>query len=253
MVPGPDGHRRTLLLGALALALPARGGELLRVAGAPFARVYERDDSGFSGMGPEIVRALCAQLGIKHSFAMYPWRRAQAMVMSGQADLLVGPYKTPERQETIAFSERAFYQDDLLFYSRAESAFAWGGNLRALRGKRIVVVNGWSLGEQFDLARKELDVSVSNSVESALSLLALGRVDLFATNRRNTEPLIATLGLGGRLATLDGVISTQAGYFGFPRLPEHDANRQRFDRAFNAYVDAGELRRLGRRLQVQIP
>ena len=29
--------------------------------------------------------------------------------------------------------------------------------------------------------------------------------------------------------------------------------RARFDRAFNAYIDSGELRKLGKRLTVQVP
>ena len=37
------------------------------------------------------------------------------------------------------------------------------------------------------------------------------------------------------------------------RCPEYDVMRARFDRAFNAYIDSGELRKLGKRLNVQVP
>jgi polar amino acid transport system substrate-binding protein len=246
--------RRALVLGALTCAaLPALGGarELL-VVGAHFARVYERANDQFSGMGPDILRALAPQLGQPLHFDLFPWARAQSMVAQAQADLLVGPYKSPERQLLFAFSERPFYVDQMVFFARANAMFEWNGDFGSLRDKRIVAINGWAYGDEFDAARNTMNISLTNSVEAALAMLAVGRVDLFATNRRNTEPVIPLQALEGKVAPLGRVISLQRGYFAFPKRPEYDAVLERFDRAFNAYVDAGELRKLGRRLNVSI-
>ncbi len=246
--------RRALLLGALAgVALPlAAGPRELLVVGAHFSRVYERADGQFSGMGPEILRSIASDLGQPLHFDLFPWARAQSMVAQGQADLLVGPYKSPERLRLFSFCERPFYVDDMLFYARADAGFAWDGNYRSLRGKRIVAINGWAYGDGFDAARGSMHISLTNSVEAALAMLAHGRVDLFATNRRNTEPVIPLLALEGKVAPLGPNLASQHGYFAFPKRPEYEAVLERFDRAFNAYVDAGELRKLGRRLNVAV-
>ncbi|MDQ1919050.1 substrate-binding periplasmic protein [Massilia pseudoviolaceinigra] len=247
--------RRALLLGAAAaLALPAGAAprELL-VVGAHFARVYERANGEFSGMAVEIIRAIAGELGQPVHFELYPWARAQSMVAQGQADILVGPYKSPERLELFIFCERPFYQDQMVFFSRSAAPFAWDGLYASLRGKRIVIINGWAYGDEFNAALKDLAVSVTNSVESALTMLAHGRVDLFASNVRNTEPVIPLLALEGKVAALGRTISLQRGFFAFPKRPEYDIMRARFDRAFNAYVDSGELRKLGKRLNVQVP
>lgn len=249
-----DPARRTLLLGALAgAALPALGAprELL-VVGAHFARVYERADNVFSGMGPEILRALAPALGQPLHFDLFPWARAQSMVAQGQADLLVGPYKSPERLALFSFCERPFYVDQMLFYARAKAGFEWDGDYGSLRDKRVVAINGWAYGDDFDAARGMMNISLTNSVESALAMLAHGRVDLFATNRRNTEPVIPLLALEGKVAPLNRIIALQRGYFAFPKKPEYEAVLERFDRAFNSYVDAGELRLLGKRLNVAV-
>jgi polar amino acid transport system substrate-binding protein len=246
--------RRALMLGALAgAALPALGGarELL-VVGAHFARVYERANEQFSGMGPEILRALAPQLGQPLHFDLFPWARAQSMVAQAQADLLVGPYKSPERLLLFAFSERPFYVDQMVFFARANALFEWDGDFASLRDKRIVAINGWAYGDEFDAARNSMNISLTNSVEAALAMLAVGRVDLFATNRRNTEPVIPLQALVGKVAPLSRIIALQRGYFAFPKRPEYDAVLERFDRAFNAYIDAGELRKLGRRLNVAV-
>ncbi|MCY0914073.1 substrate-binding periplasmic protein [Massilia antarctica] len=250
-----DAARRALLLGAAAaLALPAGAAprELL-VVGAHFARVYERANGEFSGMAVEIIRAISGELGQPVYFELYPWARAQSMVAQGQADILVGPYKSPERLELFTFSERPFYQDQMVFFSRSNAPFAWDGSYASLRGKRIVIINGWAYGDEFDAARKDLLVSVTNSVESALTMLSHGRVDLFASNVRNTEPVIPLLALEGKVVPVGRTICLQRGFFAFPRRPEYDVMRARFDHAFNAYVDSGELRKLGKRLNVQVP
>lgn len=246
--------RRSLVLGALAgavLPVVAAPRELL-VVGAHFARVYERADDHFTGMAPEILRAIAHDLGQPLHFDLVPWARAQSMVAKGQADLLVGPYKSPERLALFSFSERSFYLDEMVFYARTGETFSWDGNFDSLRKKRIVCINGWAYGAAFDAARPRLHLNITNSVEAALAMLAHDRVDLFATNRRNTEGVVPLLDLEGKVVPLDRIITTQRGYFAFPKLPEYEAVLARFDRAFNAYVDAGELQKLGRRVNVQV-
>ncbi|MES2321894.1 MAG: transporter substrate-binding domain-containing protein [Pseudomonadota bacterium] len=249
-----DPVRRALTFGMLAgVAAPLLAGprELL-VVGAHFARVYERSDDKYSGMGPEILRSIAPQLGQPLHFDLFPWARAQSMVAQAQADLLVGPYKSPERLALFTFCERPFYVDQMLFYERAKSGFEWNGDYASLREKRVVAINGWAYGDEFDAARGIMNISLTNSVESGLAMLAHGRVDLFATNRRNTEPVVTLLGLEGKVVPVSRIIALQRGYFAFPKRPEYDYVAERFDRAFNAFVDAGELRLLGRRLNVAV-
>ncbi|HEY0064137.1 MAG TPA: transporter substrate-binding domain-containing protein [Telluria sp.] len=252
--PSPNPIRRAVIAGTLAVTLlPVRAAprELL-VVGGHFARVYERADGNFSGMGPDILRALAGALGQSLHFDLVPWARAQSMVAKGQADLLVGPYKSPERQALFSFSERAFYVDEMVFYARAGELFIWDGRFASLRNKRIVCINGWAYGDAFDAARPHLHLHQTNSVEAGLAMLAHGRVDLFATNRRNTEGVVPFLELQGKVAPLERIITTQHGYFAFPRLSEYEAIVARFDRAFNAFAERGELQRLGRRLDVRV-
>jgi polar amino acid transport system substrate-binding protein len=246
--------RAGFALAAWAVACaPAVAREWL-VVGAHFERVYERGADGqFSGIGAELVRMVAHQLNDTVRFEIYPWPRAQAMVSQGQADILVGPYKTPERLAAMAFSRRPFYRDQMVFYQLRDNALEWHGDYRALKERRIVILNGWAYGERFGAARDGLRVSVANSVESGLKMLSLQRVDLFATNLRNAEPVVAALGLAGRVKPMLPAIETLDGYFAFPRDAGHAALRARFDAAFNAMVDAGTLKKLGQRLDVNTP
>lgn len=239
--------------GLLAGAAPGWARELL-VVGAHFERVFERKPDGqFYGIGPDIVRQVARQNGDTVRFELYPWARAQALVAQGMADILVGPYKSPERLEKMAFSRSAFYRDDMVFYALNGSGMQWKGDYAALEGKSIVVMNGWAYGRQFDAARPRLRISVANNVENGLMMLTYRHVALFASNRRNTEPVAAALRIAGQVEALPTVIGVQDGYFAFPKDAGHEPIRRRFDAAFEALIAAGELRRLSQRYDVDVP
>ncbi|MGO4377884.1 substrate-binding periplasmic protein [Pseudoduganella sp. RAF53_2] len=234
--------------------LPAAGARELLVIGAHFERVYEQGQEGdIVGLGPEIVRIVAERMGHKARFEIYPWARAQAMLVQGKADILVGPYKTFERQKLMLFSHLPFYQDQMVFYARTGSGIEWNGDFGELSERRVVVLNGWAYGPAFDAARPQLRLSVANSVESGLKMVAHQHVHLFASNRRNTEPVLGRIGLAGQITMLPHVIEVQDGYFAFQRNASGEALRKAFDGEFQKLVDAGELRRLGQRHEVNVP
>jgi len=242
-----------LLLPALAMPLHATARELLAV-GAQFERIFDYQASGeYTGLGAELVRYLASRTGNTVRFRMVPWARAQAMLVQGQADILIGPYKTPDRLVSMAFSERPFYQDQIVFYARQDTGFAWEGDYSALKNRRLVMLNGWAYGSDWQRARQGLQISVANTVESGLKMLVHNHVDLFITNRRNTDPVINRLGYEGQVRPLARIIDSQSGYFAFPRSPEFDRLRLQFDQELNSLIDSGELKKLGRRYDVTVP
>jgi len=238
---------------ALLCCLPAAARDLL-VIGTHFERVYERGQEGeIVGLGPEVVRLIAQRLGHRAIFELYPWARAQALVAQGKADILVGPYKTLERQQLMSFSRLPFYQDQMVFYVRKGTMQDWSGDYAALSEQRIAIVNGWSYGATFDRARPQLRLDVVNSVDSGLKMLAAQHAQMFASNRRNTEPVLGRLGMSGQVAMLPRVIEVQDGFFAFPKRPAADALRKEFDAEFQRLVDSGELKRLGLRHEVNVP
>ncbi|WP_311197503.1 substrate-binding periplasmic protein [Rugamonas brunnea] len=238
---------------SLCAAAPAWAREWL-VAGAHFERVFERTADGeFDGLGPAIVRRVAQQMNDTVRFELYPWPRAQALVAQGKVDLLVGPYKSPARLGQMAFSQLPFYRDQMVFYARPDAHIAWTGDYGKLADRRIVILNGWVYGAAFTQASTGLHTSVANTVESGLLMVAHQHVDLFATNVRNTEPVLARLHLTGMVTPLPQALDQQDGYFAFPHDSEHDALRACFDAAFRLLVERGELKRLGQQFRVQVP
>ncbi|NQD91852.1 transporter substrate-binding domain-containing protein [Pseudomonas sp. CrR25] len=237
----------------LALAGPAAAREVLAV-GSRFPQVFERGAGGeYAGLACAVLRQALEPLGHQVRFELHPWARAQRMVELGQADILIGPYKTPAREARFVFSARPFYRDRVVFYSRADRRFEWTGDYRQLRARRIGVVRAWSYGPRFEVLGGQLERVTVEAVENGVKMLSVGRLDLLASNQRNTRPVLQVLGLGNEIVQLDTQIDVQDGYFAFPHLSSHRQLREDFDRAFRQMLERGQLAQLAGQWQVEAP
>lgn len=242
-----------IALGALPHFLWAAPREFV-VAGTRFEGIYERRPDGeFSGMAIDLLRAFAQRYGYQLRFEIYPWRRAQELINAGKVDALVGPYKSAERERTMRFSQQAFFQDEVAFYVRTDSMPVWEGDYKALKTRRIVTLNGWDYGAAFSKAAPQLNISVTNSVYNGLQMLARGHVEMFATNRRDTDPVVLALGLQDKLMPLAPLIDVQDAYFAYPLAPRWQEAQVQMDRMLVEMRSRGELQKLARRYGVRLP
>jgi len=222
--------------------------------GTQFGRVFDQGADGqYVGLSVDLLRLIAQQMGDTVRFEIYPWARAQALVEQGRADILIGPYKTLEREQRFNFSDHAFYQDQMVFYVRDDASIGWHGDYTELKGKHMAAVNGWAYGNMFDHVRDELGVMSANTLQQGLQMLASGRIDLLASNRRNTDFLLANLNFAAKVKPIEPIIDTQNGYFAFPKSSDHDQLRARFNQTLTQLIASGELARLARLHGVQVP
>ncbi|WP_155461770.1 substrate-binding periplasmic protein [Duganella radicis] len=259
---GSVSRRRALIslcgmaLGALphfSWSRPPAEHELV-VIGTRFENIYERRPNGeFGGMGVDLLRLFAQRHGYQLRFEIYPWRRAQELINGARADVLVGPYKTVERTRTMLFSGQAFFQDQVAFYVRADAMPVWEGDYHMLRGRRIVTLNGWNYGPAFTKAAPQLNISVTNSVENGLKMLTAAHVEMFATNRRDTDPVVAALGMQDKVMALAPLIDVQDAYFAYPLSPRFRDMPRQMDQMLAEMKARGELQKLARRYGVIPP
>jgi polar amino acid transport system substrate-binding protein len=251
-------YGRQIIHGLLGLALllcaiSATARELI-VAGTQFGRVFEQASNGkFTGLAVDLLEEYARTAGDTVRFELVPWPRAQMMVQTGLADILIGPYKTPERELVFAFSDKPFYRDEMVFYARAEGDAGWDGNYAHLKERRIAAIRGWAYGDQFDRMQRELKVDITDSLENGIRMLSNRHVDLLATNRRNTEALLPSMILPRAISPILPIIDTHDGYFAFPKRPGFEALRVEFDKVFDEMVSKGVLAKLALKHGVSVP
>lgn len=242
-----------VILWVLGMVPFASGRELLAV-GTEFPGLYVLDAKGApSGLGIDVMRAIAKELGDEVRFESYPWARAQKLVEEGRADVLIGPYRTVARERRFQFAEPGFYLDSVLFYARSDTSVSWDGTLASLKGKRIAIIHGWAYGERFEAMRSQLDQHVTPSVELAFRLLMAGRVDLVASNERDSRPRIDELGIAAQVRRLTPLIDTQAGYFALPRGESHRQLRDDIGRVLRQMRADGRLKKLAAPYGVPLP
>ena len=234
-------------------SLPVHAAQVYAV-GTEFARIFERNaDGDFVGLGVDIIRAIAKQNGDTVTFDIFPWRRAQTMVENGQAQILIGPYKTPERETRFSFAQKPFYQDVMAFYIRRElPVLSWDGSYLSLTSNRVAVINGWVYGPKFEAARAALKPEVANSLENGLNMLVAKRIDYLATNLRNSEALLNKMGLSGKVLILQPFIDRQDGFMAYCKST-CDALRTRYDELFDQLKASNSLQDMARKYDVRLP
>ncbi|SED23897.1 amino acid ABC transporter substrate-binding protein, PAAT family [Pseudomonas anguilliseptica] len=245
-------RRLSLACCCVLLIAPLAARELLAV-GSNFPGVFEQHGSGHSGLATSVLRQTLEPLGYQVRFELHPWARAQHMVARGEGDILIGPYKNAAREQLFAFSARPFYRDHIVFYCQRGSVLRWRGDYQQLLGRRIGVVRAWAYGAHFDSRREQLELVTVERVENGLKMLVAGRLDLLASNQRNTQPELLALGLADKLEQLATPIDLQDGYFAFPRDERYRPLREEFDRALQQMIEQGRLAQLAADWQVEIP
>jgi polar amino acid transport system substrate-binding protein len=238
-------------MGALALAQPAHAAPL-RAVGSQFARIFE----GGEGQPPKgLAVDLLGQLfgdGLRCEWL--PWPRAQMMLEQGEADVLIGPYRTPEREARMLFSVRSFYADAMVWYARRGEEARWSGEFAELAQTPVAAVRGWAYGSRFERMKTGLgQLTWVNNVEAGLQMLARRRVDLFAANDRNCQPVLQRLQLGDAVARCSPPLDVLHGHMAFARSADGEALSRRYDQAFERWLRSAAAADLYRRWNVDRP
>ena len=234
-----------------SLAEPARAAPL-RAVGSQFARIFE----GGEGQPPKglAVELLGQLFGDGLRCEWLPWPRAQLMLEQGEADILIGPYRTPDREARMLFSVRSFYADAMVWYARRGDEARWSGEFAELAQVPVAAVRGWAYGSRFERMKTSLgQLTWVNNVEAGLQMLARRRVDLFAANDRNCQPVLQRLQLGDAVARCSPPLDVLHGHMAFARSAGGEALSRRYDQAFEQWQRSPAAADLYRRWNVDRP
>ncbi len=226
--------------------------EVLAVGSESYG-IFEAAENGvYKGLGPDLLRAIAERMGDQVSFVAYPWARAQMKVEKGQADILIGAYRSVERERRFIFTSLPFYQDSMVFYQTSNST-SWSGDYTALKSKKIAYILGWAYGSAFEKAKNKLQAMSVKDLEEGLERLTKGQIDLLGSNRRNVEKWLNRQRSQPNLKAIEPHIAVQQGYFAFPKTAHAASYQERFDEAFLEIIKNGTLEQLARKYEVEMP
>lgn len=246
-VPGRARQRVRLLLRLLALAgLGLGNGPGLWAQEAP-VRVVGSADPPYRVFGPEgatglyfdLMREAARRLGWPLSFTEVPSARAFKMMENGEADLMLGPLLTAERQRFLSYTGVHLPAEDKVFYARPDAPplRRWAD----LDGRLIAVHRGKRYGAVFD-QRPGLRLQEVNDYRVALDMVALGRLDLAVLPERQGDFLLRQRQLDLRKQALR--LEGETAYLVLSRRSPWLARQAQLEQAFQAMRDDGSWQRL---------
>lgn len=165
---------------------------VMRVVGSadpPFRRFRPE---GAGGLYYDLLNEALRRLGWAVHYQEVPSARALRMMEVGEADLMMGLLRTPERERYLSYSQVRLPAEDKAFYARPGSMPV--RSLADLAGRRIVTQRGKRYGAALQ-ADPPLQLVEVNDYRAALEMVARGRVDLAVLPEREGDTLLAEAGL----------------------------------------------------------
>lgn len=236
--------RRRLLagLGLAALPLPglrAQPGETLRVVGSadPPFRIFSSGTP--TGLYFDLMNEAARRLGWRLSYLEAPSARALKMMEQGEADLMLGPLHSPERERYLSYGRTLLPPEDKAFYTRrGQPAIR---TLADLKGRSIGVHRGKRYGALFDTAPGLNRVEL-NDYRAALEMVARARLDVAVLPERQGDLLVRSLALALHKQPLR--LPGEPAHVVIARQSPWLAHQGELDRSFQGMQEDGSWQRI---------
>lgn len=208
-------------------------GRTYEFIGSYFPEILEAQSNGkVIGLGADLTHRIAREMDVDINITLYPLKRAHLIMKRGQADAIIGPYKSKNREAYLDFSNFHFYEDEILFYGLKKSQINWKGDFSKLRGLKIGAIRGWSLGEDFNKNSQRLDIIFLNNIDQLFTMLKLKRIDIAIAHNREASRLLSLNENKAKIKSLSPRITLNKGYFGFSKKKELKGFKERFEAAY---------------------
>jgi len=175
------------------------------------------------GVGPTLVRAALQERGLESRVdPRLPWQRALLMLQQGELDILTSVYRTPEREAVLRFVPEPYLDDRIEVWITRQPQPAVSA-LDQLRGKRGLMIIGYSGGQQFDRWAQQQPLSIQrvSSIAQCFAMLRAGRADYLIYSRQVGEAWVKRLGYEQQFSTLAEAVAIEPLFIAVSPKPEH--------------------------------
>lgn len=236
-----------LLLGLILVAARAGAAEPLQIATDGWRPVTYLENGHLTGSLCEVLAEASRRTGIPIEIHLLPWARGMAEVRAGRVDAIFPAFRTPEREESLAFPSETLLLETIAWFAHAGSPIEIGPDLAGARGHRIALVNRTSVGSRIDQALRNgllTDIETVPDTTSTVRTLASGRVDLIAGVDQGIWAEAAQAGIRDQIRQLTPPIEDVPAYLAFTRARDLSTESRAIDSALKAMKDDGTYQKI---------
>jgi polar amino acid transport system substrate-binding protein len=205
--------------------------------------MYQQDDQ-IVGAGPEIVKKIFTELGVKTVFKYEgTWDVVQSKAKAGTVDVLVAAYKTKERETYMDYSI-AYTVDPVVLVVKKGKAFPYD-KWEDLIGKKGVVTIGDSYGQDFDnFIKEKLSVEKATTLKEAFDLLDQEKADYFVYALYSTQDYIFKNKISDKVEILSKYVSTENFYMTISKKSSFAKLLPKVNTLLEKYVKDGTVKQI---------
>ncbi len=158
----------------------------------PPMTIFPTKDMPGRGAVMDMVANIYEAKGYKLEYYEVPYARGMEMVAAGQCDMLPEKEFSPLKGEGFVYAQEATFEYPTAFVIRRNDPWHYHG-VSSLKGKRIGTGPGWNYSSMSNAYQEYLDApenepfveviaGVDDVVDRMMSMIAQGRIDLYADN-----------------------------------------------------------------------
>lgn len=243
-------------LGLLFGALPQRAAAMELVVGISnldYAPFYYEEEGEIVGAAADIAKAIAAQMGDTLVFERFPWKRVQNQLASGDIDLVMLYFKTPERAKHVYYLDQPHIHEDSSLFTLKGKDIPFTGDLHALTPYTFGFVRGYSHGAEFDGATYLQKFEIL-SEERLIKMLRAERFDIAVGNEQVMTFIAKKLGVADQLAFLQPIIDRSPDYIAFSKaLPDAEELTRKYSAALRDFMKTDDYKAILSRYGFPVP
>ena len=209
----------------------------VRVVTFEFPPHISSDEQGrLAGPAIDVAGDLLRQAGLQPQFVAMPWNRALRSVESGESDLILPFFHTPERAKLYAYMDLPFVEFRLVLFAIANRHFEFDGDLTRLKGMRVSRIRNVSTTDHFDRLVEQglIDLVDAESTRQQMLQLINGRADLAVGVEGTQQAALMTLNRSGEVTPLRPALEVRQAYIAAAQTGRGRALIRQLNRAMRA-------------------
>ncbi len=177
-----------------------------------------RDGDEIIGVGPELTKMIFAEVGVEViSRHVGPWERVMRQAQSGKIDLIVGAYKTKERESFLLFPKEHYLEEPVVIFINKNNRFSFD-RWQDLNNRFGATVIGESWGNEFDhYAEQNLNIQRLVQITQGFKMIERNRLDYAIYALYPGKINLMKLGLQDSIVALPKLVDAPRAYQAFSK------------------------------------
>lgn len=197
------------------------------------------EDGIVKGFFLDVFREVARRAGFEITLTLYPLKRLEVYLQSGEVDGAIAMVHTKEREEYLVYSPLPIMVSRLLVFVKKGREFPFT-SINDLKGKKIGVIRGWKTENlELEQAIREGTIQVEEVAhyDQNLKKLMVERIDCFISTEQLTWYYANELGVAKDLVALETPIAEHSVFPAISKYAKNIVDPQEFIQKMNTALD----------------